>query len=359
MPRSSSKSKSKSLPPLPIVAAHIGAGSSASAANPPAHASSSNNPAESENQNAESNTRRRTCAVTNGCIRTTVTLLVFGAYLVWTWPWHREHGFEDIPWVGGARRSSSSQVQASRVGMGMGIGTGMGMGMGMGMGGMRVEPEPEPEVGVEMEAEGILRAPELGVPDEIQTKWGQYAPYRAMGRYVGPPEGCRVTQVSGDCSGLSLEQVWCGDRTIEATRLRVSQAMPAEIHEVGSSEGKTLSVRSRHAFHVVHHAHAFPVLTCFVRLATQVNIVSRLCSDPSNIGYLLLTVRLQLQRHGARYPNLKEGEQYAAAVARLRSAKKFMDKRLDFLKHYQYDLDADNLTPFGAAQCVALDPDFT
>ena len=64
-------------------------------------------------------------------------------------------------------------------------------------------------------------------------------------------------------------------------------------------------------------------------------------------------MRLQLQRHGARYPNLKEGEQYALAVERLRSAKEFKDKRLKFLKHYEYDLQADDLTPFGAAQCVS------
>ncbi|KAM5541215.1 hypothetical protein V8D89_005144 [Ganoderma adspersum] len=214
MPRSSSKSKS--LPPLPIVAARIGAGaassSSSSAAHPPHTSSNNGDPAD----NPGSSTRRRMCAVTNGCIRTTVTLLVFGAYLVWTWPWHREHGFEDIPWIGGGNRGS--------------------------------------EAVADVDVGGVLHAPKLGVPEAIQTKWGQYAPYRAMGKYVGPPEGCRVTQV--------------------------------------------------------------------------------------NI----------LQRHGARYPNLKEGEEYAAAVRRLGSAKKFKDKRLEFLKHYHYDLSADDLTPFGAAQ---------
>ena len=177
MPRSSSKSKSKSLPPLPIVAAHIGAGSSASAANPPAHAPSNNNNSTEDPESATTATRRRTCAVTNGCIRTTVTLLVFGAYLVWTWPWHREHGFEGVPWVGGRGRPRD---RGSSV---MWMGTGIGMGVGVGM-------------SVEVEGDGILRAPELGVPEEIQMKWGQYAPYRAMGRYVGTPEGCRVTQVS-------------------------------------------------------------------------------------------------------------------------------------------------------------------
>ncbi|KAM5541221.1 hypothetical protein V8D89_005150 [Ganoderma adspersum] len=230
MPRSSSKSKSKFLPPLLIVAAHVG--TSSSAALLPHDTSTVDN---LNSGSATTRTRSRSCAVTNGCIRTTVTLLVFGAYLVWTWSWHCEHGFEDIPWIIGGHRSSSAQAS----------GTGAGAGTGA-------------EVAVGGEVEGALRAPELGVPEEIQAKWGQYAPYRAMGTYVGPPEGCTVTQVS-----------------------------------------------------------------------------SRSCL---------------LQRHGARYPNLKEGEQYAAAVRRLGSAKKFKDKRLEFLKHYHYDLSADDLTPFGAAQ---------
>ncbi|KAM5541217.1 hypothetical protein V8D89_005146 [Ganoderma adspersum] len=231
MPRSSSKSKS--LPPLPIVAAHVGLGASAnlSAAHPPHAPSAGNN--STENPESATTTRRRSCAVTNGCIRTTVTLFVFGAYLVWTWPWHREHGFEDIPWLGHGRRGGNRSSEARA-------------------------PALEAEVAVGGEVEGALSAPELGVPEEIQAKWGQYAPYRAMGTYVGAPEGCIVTQVSRDC--------------------------------------------------------------------------------------------VLLQRHGARYPNLKEGEQYAATVRRLGSAKKFKDKRLEFLKHYHYDLSADDLTPFGAAQ---------
>ncbi|KAM5541219.1 hypothetical protein V8D89_005148 [Ganoderma adspersum] len=224
MPRSSSKSKS--LPPLPIVAA-AHAGTSSSAALLPHDTSTVDN---LNPGSAATRTRSRSCAVTNGCIRTTVTLLVFGAYLVWTWPWHHEHGFEDIPWIGGGGRDRSSEAQAPAPAPASGTGT---------------------EVAVGGEVEGVLRAPELGVPEEIQAEWGQYAPYRAMGTYVVAPEGCIVTQ---------------------------------------------------------------------------------------------------LQRHGARYPNLKEGEQYAGAVKRLGSAKKFKDKRLEFLKHYDYDLSADDLTPFGATQ---------
>ena len=61
----------------------------------------------------------------------------------------------------------------------------------------------------------------------------------------------------------------------------------------------------------------------------------------------------QLQRHGARYPNAADGELYSDAVDRIMSADKFADKRLKFLKKYEYDLGADDLVPFGAAQCVS------
>ncbi len=60
----------------------------------------------------------------------------------------------------------------------------------------------------------------------------------------------------------------------------------------------------------------------------------------------------QLQRHGARYPNADDGEQYSKAVEHITSADKFADKRLKFLKGYEYELGADDLVPFGAAQCV-------
>ena len=95
----------------------------------------------------------------------------------------------------------------------------------------------------------------------------------------------------------------------------------------------------------------FFALTLSVRPVPQVNIVSRPRSGPPPGTYS--PRNCQLQRHGARYPNLKEGEQYALAVKRLGSAKEFKDKRLEFLRHYEYDLQADGLTPFGAAQCVS------
>ena len=59
---------------------------------------------------------------------------------------------------------------------------------------------------------------------------------------------------------------------------------------------------------------------------------------------------LQLQRHGARYPNAEDGELYSRAVDHITAAEKFADKRLKFLKDYEYELGADDLVPFGAAQ---------
>ncbi|TBU26108.1 acid phosphatase [Dichomitus squalens] len=165
--------------------------------------------------------------MTPACIRATITLVVFGAYLLWALPWHLQHGWDGIPWIGGGGGHAAALVEEV-------LGGGRGRGKAV--------------------AEGILRAPKLDVPKGVQTMWGQYAPWRAAGTYVGPPEGCNVTQVN------------------------------------------------------------------------------------------------LLQRHGARYPNAEEGQRYAVAVERLASAKKFADKRLKFLKDYEYDLDADDLTAFGAAQ---------
>ncbi|RDX44136.1 acid phosphatase [Lentinus brumalis] len=154
----------------------------------------------------DNTTRTRRSWVTNNCIRTTVTLLVFAAYVAWTWPWHLEH------W-----KDATGERQA-----------------GLG-------PERH-------------RAPPLGVPKSLQTKWAQYSPWHPIDDYSAPPAGCEINQV--------------------------------------------------------------------------------------NI----------LQRHGARYPNADDGEQYSKAVEHITSADKFADKRLKFLKGYEYELGADDLVPFGAAQ---------
>ncbi|KAI0087758.1 histidine phosphatase superfamily [Irpex rosettiformis] len=36
----------------------------------------------------------------------------------------------------------------------------------------------------------------IGLPDRIQRRWGQYSPYFPAGKYVGPPKGCKITQVN-------------------------------------------------------------------------------------------------------------------------------------------------------------------
>ncbi|EJF55726.1 phosphoglycerate mutase-like protein, partial [Dichomitus squalens LYAD-421 SS1] len=203
----------KSLPQLPVVAPHAGTSSSATL-----------QPANGDANGTGPTARSR---MTPACIRATITLVVFGAYLLWALPWHLQHGWDGIPWIGGGGGHAAALVEEV-------LGGGRGRGKAV--------------------AEGILRAPKLDVPKGVQTMWGQYAPWRAAGTYVGPPEGCNVTQVN------------------------------------------------------------------------------------------------LLQRHGARYPNAEEGQRYAVAVERLASAKKFADKRLKFLEDYEYDLDADDLTAFGAAQ---------
>ncbi|KAI0072417.1 acid phosphatase, partial [Panus rudis PR-1116 ss-1] len=55
-----------------------------------------------------------------------------------------------------------------------------------------------------------------------------------------------------------------------------------------------------------------------------------------------------LQRHGARYPN--SDDEYDKSVGRLLKAKEFKDSKLDFLRAYEYELDEEELSAFGAAQ---------
>ncbi|RPD56732.1 acid phosphatase [Lentinus tigrinus ALCF2SS1-7] len=178
---------SKSLPALPTAAIHA---STSSDAVPIDH----------------TGTTRRSC-VTNNCIRTTVTLLVFAAYVAWTWPWHLEH------WADATRGRLALDTETAR-----------------------------------------HRTPPLGVPKALQTSWAQYSPWHPLDEYSAPPAGCEINQV-----------------------------------------------------HI-------------------------------------------LQRHGARYPNSDDGELYSRAVEHISSAEKFSDKRLKFLEDYEYELGADDLVPFGAAQ---------
>ncbi|KAI0350156.1 phosphoglycerate mutase-like protein [Trametes cingulata] len=170
--------------------------------------------------------------ITTGCIRATVTFVILAAYFAWTWPWYFRHDApadSDLPqaaWTSPTRPAYPGAQEAPA----------------------------ELEAGLSAHPEGVVRAPPLGVPESLQTKWGQYSPWHALDKYRAPPAGCNITQV--------------------------------------------------------------------------------------NI----------LQRHGARYPNAEDGANYAKAVAHLASADKFRDKRLKFLEEYEYELGADDLVPFGAAQ---------
>ena len=125
-----SRSSSKSLPALPIAAVHASASSDGI-------------------QNTDRTNTSRSC-VTTGCIRTTVTLLVFAAYVAWTWPWYLEH------WSDAARTG----------GEGLGLDT------------------------------ERHHAPPLGVPKSLQRKWAQYSPWRPLEEYSAPPAGCEINQVS-------------------------------------------------------------------------------------------------------------------------------------------------------------------
>ena len=82
---------------------------------------------------------------------------------------------------------------------------------------------------------------------------------------------------------------------------------------------------------------------------TQVHIVSVLppSSFPSFLKRAVIML-VQLQRHGARYPNEDDG--YDKSVDNLMSAKKYYDPKLKFLKKYEYNLGEELLTPIGAGQ---------
>lgn len=80
----------------------------------------------------------------------------------------------------------------------------------------------------------------------------------------------------------------------------------------------------------------------------QVNIVRLPCLAPVNYSDVS---PLQLQRHGARYPD--HDDDYNKAVKRLQGAKKLTED-LKFVKDYEYTLGTDLLLAFGAEQCVFL-----
>ena len=63
----------------------------------------------------------------------------------------------------------------------------------------------------------------------------------------------------------------------------------------------------------------------------------------------------QLQRHGARYPDVVEDTRLRPSIEKLQSANVTDDPRLAFLKDYSYSLGVDDLVPLGALQCVFSD----
>jgi hypothetical protein len=59
---------------------------------------------------------------------------------------------------------------------------------------------------------------------------------------------------------------------------------------------------------------------------------------------------MQIQRHGARFPTSGASVRILAAIAKLQAVKTYMDPRMMFLANYTYDLGANDLVPFGAAE---------
>lgn len=67
-------------------------------------------------------------------------------------------------------------------------------------------------------------------------------------------------------------------------------------------------------------------------------------------GHCQITQVNILQRHGARFPTSGASKSIKAALAKIQNVKAFTNPRLNFLKTFTYDLGADDLVPFGAAQ---------
>ncbi|GFP53655.1 3-phytase A [Trichoderma asperellum] len=59
-----------------------------------------------------------------------------------------------------------------------------------------------------------------------------------------------------------------------------------------------------------------------------------------------------LSRHGARAPTQKKSDVYKAMIQRIQSSVKVYGEGYEFLKDYDYNLGADDLTPFGEQQLV-------
>ncbi|KAI0076913.1 phytase [Panus rudis PR-1116 ss-1] len=79
--------------------------------------------------------------------------------------------------------------------------------------------------------------------------------------------------------------------------------------------------------------------------------VEKYVSPPRNCEITQIFRKVNIiQRHGARFPTTGATTRIKAAMAKLESVKHLTDPRLDFLRSFKYDLGADDLVPFGAAQ---------
>jgi hypothetical protein len=65
-----------------------------------------------------------------------------------------------------------------------------------------------------------------------------------------------------------------------------------------------------------------------------------------------VTILLQLQRHGARYPTSGASVGIKLAVSKLQSVTNFTDPQIAFMNTYKYELGEDDLVAFGAQECV-------
>lgn len=139
--------------------------------------------------------------------------------------------------------------------------------------------------------------PALNIPEDFQLTWSQYSPYFPIVPYPEVPLGCQIDQVN------SL--VFLLDSSFGADELSLDR------------------------------------LTSYVALGCQLP-----AAEEAN------EMLSQLQRHGARFPTSGAGKQIQSAVNKLLAVPEFKDHRLDFLHSFQYDLGADVLVPFGAAQYV-------
>ncbi|KAH9966843.1 histidine phosphatase superfamily [Russula dissimulans] len=67
-------------------------------------------------------------------------------------------------------------------------------------------------------------------------------------------------------------------------------------------------------------------------------------------GCVVKQVRSHLQRHGARWPTTKSGEEMEATVKKLKQVEHYKEDYLDFLKDFTWNFKANDLLPLGVIQ---------